>query len=163
MIVQVSHNIIAAFNRALVANRIAITPVEYFKEVARRFYPTMDISFADELMDMSSLHDICVPHKRLFDFKVVKNDLNDVKRAIGMSKLVEGVDYVKVVTCDETTNNVPEDGFMLHPHAFKQLLMQAKDTLKYCEYYILLGECFADYIDYEMMLRAARLQTTMAQ
>ena len=72
------HNSILAYNKELIESNHKITIKEYIHQINNIHY-NIDISFIDELFDVVTRNDCCIPHTYLLKYKISKlsNGSND--------------------------------------------------------------------------------------
>ena len=143
------HDSIIAYNEELIKSNSNVTIKEYIQHINKINY-NIDSSLIDELFELTTRHDCCIPHTYLEKYEVIKlNDSNKVLRLLKKYDFTENIDYTLIL--DKSKR--PQGGtynaniYYLTPKAFKEIIIGLRDNNKFRKYYLLLEVCIKYYTD----------------
>ena len=107
----------------------------------------IDISFVNDFIELVDKEDFIIHHQLLEKYGVITiKDTFYVKRLLEQYEIEEGKDYI---------TKSPKSGggldYFLKGEIFKMILMRARNTRKYADYFILLEKCVKYYNDFEKL------------
>lgn len=148
-------NTINDFNTFLINNKRNINLKDYIKEIHSKFYPELDISFQDYLSELKEhKNEFIVDYNKLYKYGVI-NTTKNIKKSLKKLFLIENEDYkvikTQVVLNKLCNHTIIKKEYKLTPSAFKLCLMRAKNTTKYADYFILHGDVYINYQQYQIM------------
>ena len=146
---------IESYNQWLVESQTLLAIKEYIMNVRNMFYPTLDISFMDEFMDLCTRTDFCIKHSSLIRYGVVnQNDSSKIKTCMDRNDLIDGVDYqlTQVSELRLQGGSSIKNVYTLTPMAFKMCLIRSKNTRRHVRYYLLLEQCVHYHNMYQLQL-----------
>ena len=159
------HDSIIAYNKELILAKSKITIEKYIHHINDNFYH-IKTHFINELFELVTRHDCCVPHTYLEKYEVIKlNDSNKALRLFKKYNFLEDIDYE--ITINHGVR--PQGGtyntntYHLTPKAFKEILMGSRDNNLYRKYYILLEECIKYYNDLQVQLLKLSEQSLLSK
>lgn len=131
---------------------------EYFSLIQSEFCPKLDISFRNYFLELIPKKDeFIVDHTKLQEYGVLTNinSSKDIKKSLKKLFLIENEDYkvikTQVVLNKLCNHTIIKKEYKLTPSAFKLCLMRAKNTTKYADYFILHGDVYINYQQYQIM------------
>ena len=147
------HHEILSFNKLIIESNTTITIRQYIDYINATHY-NINITFIDELFELVSRDDCCIPHTYLKKYKISKltSGSNDVIKLFNKNNFIQDIEYSvrqlaeRIKNGNLITNNI----YYLRPDAFKKLLMRTRNTKVYCDYYILLERCIKYYNDLQL-------------
>ena len=143
---------IQEFNQMLVEDGSDITIVDYIKEINDRFY-NIDINFIDDFIELVDKDKCCIPHDMLFKYGVLSSSAgsHNVLKLMEQYKFIEKEHYVSIKINFDRKNPKPEISYLLHPKAFKKILIRSRNTDQFADYYLLLEEAVKHYNDFQIL------------
>ena len=150
---------IQEFNQMLVEDGSDITIVDYIKEINDRFY-NIDIDFIDDFIELVDKDECCISHKMLVKYGVLSftGGSHDIKTILVKNNLIENIDYLIRINSDRKLNPKSEISYLLHPKAFKKILIRSRNTDKFADYYLLLEEAIKHYNDFQILQLKEKIQ-----
>lgn len=147
----------------------AISFRQFFTEFQSLFYPNYEISFMDNLLEMSKKEyegKFVVHHEKLFSYGLMHNadTINDIRKRLAALGLSENEDYQLTKFSDPSRHggHTTKTVYMLTPEGFKLALMRSQnhkkntsDVSKYAKYYVLLDKVIGYYDEYHQRLNDA--------
>ena len=152
------HESILAYNDELInsTTKSKITIKDYIIQINNVHY-NIETTFIDELFDLVTKHDCCIPHTFLIKYKVHKFTCgsNEVLKLLIKCKFIENTDYRLMINHEPVKQGgiVTSNIYYLTPKTFKEILMSSRNTNIYRKYYILLEEGIKYYNDFQNKLK----------
>ena len=141
-----TQEMISQLNATLVNEQPDITVLDYVKLLNEKIF-NIDISFVNDFIELVDKEDFIIHHQLLEKYGVITiKDTFYVKRLLEQYEFEEGKDYI---------TKPPKSGggldYFLKGEIFKMILMRARNTRKYADYFILLEKCVKYYNDFEKL------------
>ena len=155
------------YNNQLVEANREIPLLDYCKELHRRFYSNLDISFMDRFLEFVTKDEICINGNILFELGVLtmkngsENDISKIKdhlKSKSLCDLEEGVDWEFSRNPGKTLNGRPAQVYMFRPRALKLILIRCRNTYTFASYYIFLEECIYYYNQYQLKFKDSTIK-----
>ena len=152
------HESILAYNDELINSntKSKITIKDYIIQLNNIHY-NIETTFIDELFDLVTKHDCCIPHTFLIKYKVNKllGGSSDALKILKKYNFIENIDYRLSLNTEPVKQGgvVTSNIYYLTPKTFKEILMSSRNTNIYRKYYILLEEGIKYYNDFQNKLK----------
>ena len=154
------------YNNQLVEANREIPLLDYCKELHRRFYSNLDISFMDRFLEFVTKDEICINGNILFELGVLtmkndgrKQDNNKIKDHLknkSLCDLKENIDWKIARSSGHDFHKL--DVYMFSPRALKLILIRCQNTYTFASYYIFLEECIYYYNQYQLKFKDSTIK-----
>jgi|Laugresu1bdmlbdd_1035124.scaffolds.fasta_scaffold03989_4 hypothetical protein len=157
---------ISLYNIQLINDMIYMTITDYFKEIHKQFYNTINISFMEYFLEIYDQDDkFIIDHFKLKKYKIILScKYNEIKECLNVFELKESIDFIieykpqklyKHILDEYSTNSINSTNYIkynkeykLTPYAFKICLLRSKNTKIYADNYLTLEKIHRYYNKY---------------
>jgi len=136
---------------------------DFAMDLHKKFYPSTDISFMDDFLDMASQEKECkfvIPHQKLIDYGIATSERSSaIKKRLNSLGLIDGEDFELQHMLQLRLQGGTSDKhiYLLTPEAFFLALMRAKrdpnqqvDPTVYAKYFQFLQKVVKYYDKYQI-------------